>query len=72
LARVLRRPVTSLVRNGGGATLVRQELSRRPALLAGKRVVIWEFAERDLRFGMEGWQRVPLPPAGSWSSAPIP
>jgi hypothetical protein len=72
LARVLRRPVTSLVRNGGGATLVRQELSRRPALLAGKRVVIWEFAERDLRFGMEGWQRVPLPPADPLAPVPIP
>jgi hypothetical protein len=40
---------------------VRQELYRRPALLQHKRVVVWEFVERDLRLGTEGWQQVPLP-----------
>lgn len=63
LARELRRPVASLVNDGGASTLVRQELFRRPALLAGKRVVVWEFVERDIRLGTEGWQHVPLPPA---------
>ena len=29
-------------------------------LLLNKRLVIWEFAERDIRFGTEGWQIVPL------------
>jgi hypothetical protein len=32
---------------------VRQELARSPELLKGKRLVIWTFAERDLRFGMK-------------------
>jgi acetyltransferase AlgX (SGNH hydrolase-like protein) len=61
LARELRQPVTSIVNDGGASTLVRQELSRRPAFLANKKVVIWEFVERDIRLGVEGWQRVPLP-----------
>jgi hypothetical protein len=62
LARELRQPLTSLVSDGGASTRVRQELHRRPALLRNKRVVVWEFVERDLRLGTEGWQPVPLPP----------
>jgi hypothetical protein len=61
LAKELRQPLTSLVNDGGASTLVRQELYRRPALLKNKRVVVWEFVERDLRLGTEGWQWVPLP-----------
>ena len=61
LAKELRRPLTSLVNDGGASTLVRQELYRRPALLKNKRVVVWEFVERDIRLGTEGWQQVPLP-----------
>jgi len=61
LARELRMPLASIINDGGGSTLVRQDLYRKPELLKGKRVVIWEFAERDIRFGVEGWQRVPLP-----------
>jgi len=61
LAQYLRRPVSSVVNDGGASTLVRQELARRPQLLRGKTVVIWEFVERDLRFGIEGWKPVPLP-----------
>jgi len=53
--------LSSIVSDGGASTLVRQQLARRPALLRGKTVVVWEFVERDLRFGTEGWQRVPLP-----------
>jgi len=60
LSRALRRPVASVVNDGGASTLVRQELARRPQLLRGKKVVIWEFVERDIRFGMEGWKRVAL------------
>ncbi len=63
LARALRRPVASIVNDGGASTLVRQELSRRPELLRGKQVVIWEFVERDIYFGTEGWKRTPLPSA---------
>jgi hypothetical protein len=63
LARELQQPVASLINDGGASTLVRQELHRRPRLLANKKLVIWEFVERDIRFGTEGWQPVPLPPA---------
>lgn len=62
LARELGQPLTSLVNDGGASTLVRQELCRRPALLKNKKVVVWEFVERDIRLGTEGWQIVPLPP----------
>jgi hypothetical protein len=63
LACELGFPLTSIVNDGGASTLVRQELSRKPALLRNKKLVIWEFVERDIRFGTEGWQQVPLPPA---------
>ena len=61
LACELRQPLASIVNDGGASTLVRQELHRRPRLLANKKLVIWEFVERDIRFGAEGWQLVPLP-----------
>jgi hypothetical protein len=60
LARELKMPLTSIVNDGGASTLVRQELARKSYLLKDKKVVIWEFVERDLRFGAEGWQRVDL------------
>jgi hypothetical protein len=62
LALALRRPLASIINDGGASTLVRQELFRRPRLLAHTKVVVWEFVERDLRLGTEGWQIVPLPP----------
>ena len=62
LAKELKQPLTSLVNDGGASTLVRQELHRRPALLKNKQVLVWEFVERDIRLGTEGWQQVPLPP----------
>ena len=61
LAHQLDRPLTSLVNDGGASTLVRQQLARRIELLEGKSLVIWEFVERDLRYGLEGWQEVRLP-----------
>lgn len=61
LARELRMPLASIVNDGGASTLVRQELSRKPEMLSGKKLVIWEFVERDLRFGTDGWKYVPLP-----------
>jgi acetyltransferase AlgX (SGNH hydrolase-like protein) len=61
LAMKLRRPLASIVNDGGASTLVRQELARRPGLLQDKRLVIWEFVERDIRFGTEGWKEVALP-----------
>lgn len=66
LAQALGRPLASIINDGGASTLVRQELFRRPRLLAHAKVVVWEFVERDLRLGTEGWQLitigVPLPP----------
>ena len=61
LAYELGKPLSSIINDGGASTLVRQELYRKPNLLVGKKVVIWEFVERDIRFGTEGWQDVPLP-----------
>jgi acetyltransferase AlgX (SGNH hydrolase-like protein) len=61
LAYHLGHPMTSIVNDGGASTLVRQQLARKPQWLTHKKVVIWEFVERDIRFGTEGWQVVPLP-----------
>ena len=61
LARELKQPLASIVNDGGASTLVRQELCRRSGLLANKKLVIWEFVERDIRYGTEGWQVIPLP-----------
>ncbi|MGH9881406.1 MAG: alginate O-acetyltransferase AlgX-related protein [Pyrinomonadaceae bacterium] len=61
LAMQLQRPLASIVNDGGASTLVRQELARRAELLKDKRLVIWEFVERDIRFGIEGWKHVSLP-----------
>ena len=63
LAKELKQPLMSLVNDGGGSTLVRQELRARPAFLKNKKVVVWEFVERDIGLGTEGWKRVPLPAA---------
>jgi hypothetical protein len=61
LAHDLGFGLSSVISDGGASTLVRQQLARKPALLKGKKVVIWEFVERDIRFGTEGWQVIPLP-----------
>ncbi len=62
LAYELKSPVDYLVSDGGAATDVRQRLSVDPEMLENKRIVIWEFAERDVRYGQAGWSDVPLPP----------
>jgi len=61
LAKALKQPLVSNVNDGGASTLVRQELCRRPAMPAKVKVVVWEFVERDIRLGTEGWQAVQLP-----------
>lgn len=61
LAQELKQPLISLVNDGGGSTLVRQDLRGRPAFLKNRKVVLWEFVERDIGIGLEGWQLVPLP-----------
>jgi hypothetical protein len=60
LAYELQLPVASIVNDGGASTLVRQELAKNPDLLQGKQLVIWAFVERDIRFGLKGWQPLTL------------
>ncbi len=60
LARELETPLSSIINDGGASTLVRQELARKPELLRGKTLIVWEFVERDIRFGAEGWKIVSL------------
>ncbi len=60
LAYELSQPVASIVSDGGASTLVRQKLARKASVLRGKKLVVWEFVERDLRFGAEGWKDIAL------------
>jgi len=63
LAYELQHPLGTFVSDGGASTLVRRQLSnaqKKKNILRGKKLVIWEFVERDLRFGAEGWQHVEL------------
>lgn len=60
LAHELRQPLLSVVNDGGGATLLRKELQSRPAYLRNRKVVIWEFVERDLGLATEGWPKLSL------------
>ena len=57
-AKEMGRPVASIVSDGGASTLVREKLARKSGVLKGKKLLIWEFVERDLRFGAEGWKEV--------------
>ncbi|MBN1577975.1 MAG: hypothetical protein JW913_15555 [Chitinispirillaceae bacterium] len=61
LAFELAEPLASIISDGGASTLVREKLARKVGVLKGKRLVIWEFVERDLRYGESGWQRIALP-----------
>jgi hypothetical protein len=61
LALALKAPVDAIVSDGGAATDVRRKLSTDPEILEGKRVVVWEFVERDIALGAQGWEDVPLP-----------
>jgi hypothetical protein len=65
LALELSEPLASIISDGGASTLVREKLARNPGLLKGKRLVIWEFVERDLRYGAFGWKQVTLPSDGN-------
>ena len=57
-AKNMNRPVAFIVSDGGASTLVREKLARKASVLKGKKLLIWEFVERDLRFGAEGWKDV--------------
>jgi hypothetical protein len=60
IACELKQPIASIVSDGGASTLVRESLARKPGLLKGKKLVVWEVVERDFRYGNEGWKDVPL------------
>ena len=51
----------AIVSDGGASTDVRRKLSTNPEILEGKKVVVWEFVERDIALGSQGWEDVPLP-----------
>lgn len=63
LALALGRPLDVIAQNDSGAFVTRRALSRELAAgndrLAGKRVVIWEFAARELSAG--DWKLIELP-----------
>ena len=59
LSYTLRRPVDRLVQNDEGAFATRAMLRRDPDRLNGKRVVVYQFAARELAFG--DWKVIPLP-----------
>lgn len=59
LSYTLRRPVDRLVQNDDGAFATRAMLQRDPARLDGKRVVVYQFAARELAFG--DWRMLQLP-----------
>ncbi len=61
LMLALKSPVDAIYSDGGAATDVRRKLSTNPEILEGKKVVVWEFVERDIALGQQGWQPVPLP-----------
>jgi hypothetical protein len=61
LALALKSPVDAIVSDGGASTDVRRKLSTNPEILEGKKVVVWEFVERDIALGAQGWEDVPLP-----------
>ncbi len=63
LALSLMAPVDYIVSDGGASTDVRRTLATDPEILEGKKVVVWEFVERDIQLGKSGWLDVPLPPA---------
>jgi len=62
LSAALQRPVDAILRNNSGALATREmlshEMSRGRDRLAGKRVLVWEFAARELAFG--DWRLVDL------------
>jgi len=62
---VLRRPIDRIVQNDDGAfaarALLRRDLAAGSDRLAGTRVVVWQFAARELAFG--DWQLIELPGA---------
>jgi alginate O-acetyltransferase complex protein AlgJ len=64
LSHALQRPIDRIVQNDQAAHATRamlaRDLSSGDDRLAGKRVVVWQFAARELAAG--DWKIIPLPP----------
>jgi alginate O-acetyltransferase complex protein AlgJ len=65
LSYSLRRPVDRLVQNDQGAFATRAMLQKDADRLVGTRVVVYQFAARELAFG--DWKILPLPGGGARS-----
>ncbi len=59
LSTQLSHPIDKIVINDGGALTTRQTLMYEPERLVGKRVVVYQFAARDLFFG--DWKKLQIP-----------
>ncbi len=59
-AKEMNTTVASIVSDGGASTLVREKLARKSSILKNKKLVIWEFVERDFRFGADGWKQIEM------------
>jgi alginate O-acetyltransferase complex protein AlgJ len=70
----LRQPVDTILRNDAGAHATRDLLARDIAMghdrLAGKKILVWEFAMRELSVG--DWKLVDLPQAPPVAATPTP
>ncbi|HUF47701.1 MAG TPA: hypothetical protein VMM93_07780 [Vicinamibacterales bacterium] len=58
LSYTLGRPLDRIIRNDDGAFATRELLVQDPGRLEGTRVVVWQFATRELAFG--DWKVLPL------------
>lgn len=61
VAKGIGQPLSSVVNDGGASTVVRRKLLQKANLLKHAKVVVWEFVERDIRFGDKGWALEELP-----------
>lgn len=73
LSAALRRPLDAIIRNAGGSYASREILAEQMRSgrdrLSGKRLVIWEFAARDLASG--DWKLINLPDPSAVASTPL-
>lgn len=60
IAYELSQPIASIVSDGGASTRVRETLAKNVKQLKGKKLVVWEFVERDWRYGEGGWKNIDL------------
>jgi hypothetical protein len=67
LSRHLGRDIDALIKNGGAASELREQLAERAQPLKGKRIVIWEVAAHELT--ASNWKVIDI---SSSSAAPSP